>query len=351
MTTRDHLRASFFRTLRRAFSTTDGREIAADALSGLLDWRPAVPATSAALPYDDIGSARHDAPPNYRGTVFITGRFRTGSTLVWNLFRHVDQAVSYYEPLNERKWFDPSTRGDRLDPTHRDVDDYWREYDGLSDLAEWHREDWTDRALFLRESAWNPGLRRYFDRLIEHASPKRAVLQCNRLDFRLPWLRRQFPGATLIHLYRHPRDQWCSTLVNPKAVPRDVTIDRFEPHDHFYLRRWALDLQHHFPFLSPRVESSPYRIFYYIWRLSYVFGIGYADYSLAFERLLASPAEEITKLMRVAGIATDIGRLVPLVSEAPVGRWRQFADDTWFRDHESACETVLTEFFQGEPRP
>jgi hypothetical protein len=128
MTTRDHLRASFFRTLRRAFSTTDGREIAADALSGLLDWRPAVPATSAALPYDDIGSARHDAPPNYRGTVFITGRFRTGSTLVWNLFRHVDQAVSYYEPLNERKWFDPSTRGDRLDPTHRDVDDYWREY-------------------------------------------------------------------------------------------------------------------------------------------------------------------------------------------------------------------------------
>jgi hypothetical protein len=177
------------------------------------------------------------------------------------------------------------------------------------------------------------------------------VLQCNRLDFRLPWLRRQFPGAALIHLYRHPRDQWCSTLVTPAAVPRDITIDRFEPHDHFYLRRWALDLQHHFPFLSPHVEASPYRIFYYIWRLSYLFGVGYADHSLAFETLLASPAAEIGKLMAAAGVDTDINRLVPLVSQAPVGRWRQFADDTWFADHESACEAVLAEFFQGASEP
>ena len=351
VTARDQLRASFFKTLRRAFATSDGREIAADALSGLLAWRPPVPAIDAPLPYDDLGPSGQETSRTFRGTVFITARFRTGSTLVWNLFRHVDGCVSYYEPLNERRWFDPHARGDRLDPTHRDVEDYWREYEGLSDLGAWHREDWTDRALLLTESAWDPGLRQYFARLIDHASPKRAVLQCNRIDFRLPWLRRQFPGATLVHLYRHPRDQWCSALVKPAEVPRDITMDRFEPHDHFYLRRWALDLQHHFPFLSPRVEPSPYRIFYYIWRLSYLFGAGYADHSLAFERLLASPAEEITKLMAVAGIDADLDRLVPLVSQAPVGRWRQFADDSWFREQESACETVLTAFFQGQAAP
>jgi len=63
--------------------------------------------------------------------VFITARFRSGSTLLCNLFRQVDACTAYYEPFNERRWFDPSVRGNRVDPTHRDVEDYWREYDAL----------------------------------------------------------------------------------------------------------------------------------------------------------------------------------------------------------------------------
>ena len=344
---RDRLRSFFFQTLRRAFATDDGREIASDSLAGLLSWRPRVPITDAESPYADLGHAAETRADLRTGTIFITARFRTGSTLLWHIFRHVDSCVAYYEPLNERRWFDPATRGDRIDRTHRGIEDYWREYEGLADLGQWHRLDWTTRRLFMDESAWDPGLRRYLGRLIEHAAPRRAVLQCNRFDFRLPWLRRQFPGTTLVHLYRHPRDQWCSSLVDLKAVPRDVTMDQFDPYDHFYLRAWALDLKPHFPFLAPRDEPSPYRVFYFLWKLSYLFGRAHADHSLAFEDLIRSPKSEIQKLTAAVGLDADPGPLAALVGDVPLGRWRQFADDDWFRAHETACEDVLAEFFRG----
>src|SRR5262245_28303222 len=204
---RERLRSLFFGTLRKGFETDDGREIAVDALQGLLAWRPFLPIVATERPYPDLGP--RPASRDYSGTVFITARFRTGSTLLWNIFRHVTNCVSYYEPLSERRLFDPAVRGDRVDPTHRGISDYWREDDDMLELGQWHRADWTTRSLVLNGSDWCPDLRAYLDRLIERAVPRRAVIQENRIDFRLAWIRRQFPGATILHLYRHPRDQWC----------------------------------------------------------------------------------------------------------------------------------------------
>jgi hypothetical protein len=41
------------------------------------------------------------------------------------------------------------------------------------------------------------------------------VLQFNEIDLRLPWFRAHFPTARILHLYRHPREQWCSSLFDP----------------------------------------------------------------------------------------------------------------------------------------
>jgi hypothetical protein len=344
---RTRARAWFFGTLRKAFETDDGRNIAIGALNGLVAGRPRLPAIPFEAPYADLPGSRTEAA-DYSGTVFITARFRTGSTLLWNIFRHCGGCRSYYEPLNERRWFDAGARGDRIDPTHRGVDDYWREYEGLTELGAWHRVDWTVRGLYMDESAWDADLQQYFDRLILRAGPDRAVLQCNRIDFRLPWLRRQFPGAAFVHLYRHPRDQWCSALMQPRAVPRDVTLGQFEPYDHFYLERWGVDLRRHFPFLPVSSDTPPYLLFYFIWKLSYLFGVAYADVSLAFEDLVAAPERQIRRLMQTIGVDADAAKLARLVSAAPTGQWRSFADDGWFRPHEEAAERVLAEFFRNE---
>src|SRR5205807_1818767 len=101
-------------------------------------------------PYPELaggGTARESR--QFSDAVFITGRFRSGSTLLWNLFRNAPNVTAYYEPLNERRWFDPRARGDRVDRTHRFVAEYWREYDGLEELGDYYREDWIGRNLYM----------------------------------------------------------------------------------------------------------------------------------------------------------------------------------------------------------
>jgi hypothetical protein len=265
--------------------------------------------------------------------------------LLWNLFRNIPQCTAYYEPLNERRWFDPSVRGNRTDNTHRKVSDYWTEYDALSELGAYYREDWIRRNLYMDEQFWDADLKRYVEILIERA-PGRPVLQFNRIDFRLPWFRRNFPNAKIVHLYRHPRDQWCSALMDIQCFPPDGRVEQFADHDKFYLLTWAKDLKHHFPFLDPAAVEHPYQLFYYIWKLSYLFGRHYAHYSLAFEHLVGDPAGELTELLSTLDVrGANIAALQKLFAAPPLAKWKEYADDGWFRYHETACETVLAGFF------
>ena len=94
-----------------------------------------------------------------------------------------------------------------------------------------------------------------------NALPGRPVLQFNRIDFRLGWFRRHFPNATILHLYRHPRDQWCSSLVDLPSVPREMTMRAFEPHDHYYLRNWAGISSTHIHFLMKPPSHIPTSFF------------------------------------------------------------------------------------------
>jgi hypothetical protein len=343
-------RAALFRFLQKLAGTDDAKAIQVASLCNLLPRRPALDGgpTPDAQPYPDLGAP--SAPPraaNRDDVLFITARFRSGSTVLWNLFRHLDGCTAYYEPFNERRWFDPAARGTHTDPTHRGVGDYWREYEGLADLGRYYRESWIERDLFMDAQSWDPDMKRYVEALIDGA-PGRAVLQFNRIDFRLGWFRHHFPRAKLLHLYRHPRDQWCSSLVDPEAVPRDLTVAEFARHDHFYLRSWARDLRYHFPFLDEGLAGHPYRLFYYVWKLSYLFGRRYAHHSLAFEDLTASPERCLEEMFGALGIqGAPVARLARLVEEPRSGRWRAYAPEGWFREQEAACERVLAEFFGG----
>lgn len=341
-------RNAFFRFLRRLFATDDAKRITADALRGLLHWQPdsfGWRPYSAKSVYPDLGIAQQDGNPALRNNlIIITARFRSGSTLLWNLFRCTPGCTAYYEPFNERRWFDPRRRGGRIDPTHKNVDDYWREYEGLTALGEYYREEWTERNFLMDATFWDPAMKCYVELLIERASGI-PVLQFNRIDFRLPWFRQNFPHAKMVHLYRYPRDQWCSSLVDMRCFPKDGEVAEFEPYDHYYLLRWARDLKYHFPFLDERSLSHPYELFYYLWRLSHWFGTAYADYSIAFEHLVERPDETLAKLFPAIGLKLyDIATLKRLIVKPEFGRWRAYADDAWFKKHEAHCENVLGNF-------
>jgi hypothetical protein len=314
--------------------------------------------------YAELGQAHPPNPASLReDVVIVSARFRSGSTLLWNLFRNIPGCTAYYEPLSATRYFDPHFRVQRADPTHRGVEEYRVEYDGLDELKQLYRESWSNRNFLMGPDFWDPDLKRFIEVMIEKARGC-PVLKFNRIDFRLPWIRKNFPNARLIHLYRHPRDQWCSTLQDNAHRPRQEsteqlhnpslyldkngTFQQFAAHDNYYLCTWGKDLQQHFPFLEQSRLDHPYQLFYFIWKLSYLFGRKYCKYSIEYELLLSNPDLELERLMNAAGIKNyDLNKLRSLLVKPGLGKWKKYADDVWFRKHEEYCETILADFLAG----
>lgn len=271
--------------------------------------------------------------------VFVTSRFRSGSTLLWNLFRQTQGCTSYYEPFNERQWFNPELRGSSVDNSHRGVNDYSAEYDGLSSLSALYNEDWIRQELLMTQDSWKPDMKAYIETLVKSAQG-RPVLQFNRIDFRLPWIKTHFPNAKIIHLYRHPRDQWCSFLTDKELMNKNDVIHTYR--DAFYLDVWCKDLAQHYPILDKRHTPHPYQRFYYLWKLSYLHGMRYSDHNVSFEQLTQKPEDEIGKLYDALDIPKkNIEQLCSVIQAPQKNQWKQYAEDSWFSQLEAQCEHNL----------
>jgi hypothetical protein len=345
---RSQARGLFFAVLRHLATLGDSRDLFAELLRRQ-HVLPPPPELSAhgqlAAPYPELRRVRRaDRICRRPDVIFVTGRFRSGSTLVWNLFRNLPAFTAYYEPFNERRWFDPRTRGAHVDPSHVNVSNYWAEYDGLDALERYFSTQWKFQQLYMPAHAWNPAMQRYIETLIEKA-PGRPVLQFNEMDLRLPWLRARFPGAKILHIFRHPRDQWCSTLGGDLASSASHTLRQFAAADGFYLLRWGADLRRYFPFLTLEERSHPYELFYQIWKLSYLFGRVHADVSIAFESLVQSPEPALRSIFGSLAIPErTLSTLLPLVRQVPLGKWRSYAAGEWFEAIETRVEQTFEEY-------
>lgn len=274
--------------------------------------------------------------------VFVTSRFRSGSTVLWNLFRQINNSTAYYEPFNERQWFSNQNRGDFVDSTHIGVSDYWAEYQGLEQLSQFYREDWIRRDLMMDKTSWQPDMLKYIEGLIEQAKG-RPVLQFNRIDFRLPWIKHYFPNAKILHLYRHPRDQWCSFLIDKQLMNKDDVADTYR--DAFYLDVWCQDLKKHYPFLDPELTPHPYQRFYLLWKLSFLHGQQFSDISIDYESLSAQPQVHIEQLLKELNWSNqDTDALAQVFKPPTLDKWKQYADDAWFINHEVKCEAILAQY-------
>lgn len=279
--------------------------------------------------------------------IFVTARFRSGSTFLWQLFRHTPGLTAYYEPLNENRWFISAGRH-VVDATHKGVADYRREYAGMDDLDGTFNTEWAYHRLYMDQRSHDEALHRYISELIRR-SPGRPVLQFNRVDFRLPWLRAHFPAARIVHLYRDPREQWLSIIMKMRTpIPPKMGLSLSEFNDPFYTLEWARDLRHVFPFLEPAEASHPYVLHYYLWRLSYLFGRHWADYSLGYEDLIGDLAGQIEALYNFLGVErTAVAELTKLNESVGEQRWQGYASAEWFADIEQHCEAVLTAYFSS----
>ncbi len=349
---RESVRSGFFGSVRHVANIDDTRRILSEALHVQPEVRCLHELAACQLldtPYPELRREPDtEVQAAARRPLFITGRFRSGSTLLWQLFRALPHVTSYYEPFNQRRWFDPDTRDTHVDPTHINVVDYWKEYDGLTRLRALYREDWTRRQLYMDMYAWNAPMQHYIQTLIDHA-PGRAVLQFNDVDMRLPWLRARFPDAEILHVYRNPRDQWCSTLPRRAIDMTGLRLREFEPYDGFYLLNWGRDLRYFFPFLCQDGDAHPYELYYQLWKLSHLFGRAFADLSIGFETLVGDSAREITRLMARFGFAeVELDRLVALVAPVRGGKWRQHASQDFFAAIEARVDRAFDNYFDAQ---
>jgi hypothetical protein len=86
--------------------------------------------------------------------------------------------------------------------------------------------------------------------------------------------------------------------------------------------------------------------FYYLWKLSLIYGYEYSDCSIGLEELVASPEQkllELKTLLRWESFNVDKGASViqPIQTE----KWAEYANPSWFEEKESACENELNSYF------
>lgn len=306
-------------------------------------------------PYrSEIGVEKENIVMQRPDSIFITARFRSGSTLLWNIFRCLDGITAYYEPLlNE--W--PSRRGQskkfKTDPTHKGVKDYHFEYrkiENIENIDKIFKISWAFKDLYMDETYFDPLLEKYLNLLIDSADG-RPVLQFNRVDFRLRWLRYRYPEATILHMYRNPRDQWMSMIKNDQYIPKTYSWDKTDNYpkiNTFYLWDWWNDLYGHLPFLDLNQLEHPYQIHYLIWICSYIFGRNFGHISISYEELTESFAQTMDMCFRRLNITGEnISELYKKVGpRKSITDWSTYASEEWFDDLEHKATFLLKNYFQ-----
>jgi glycosyltransferase involved in cell wall biosynthesis len=253
------------------------------------------------------------------------------------MFRQVPNVVAFYEPLHEQL---PALIKNNvpIQSRHFFVDDYFREYPPLKELEHYHAPEFGVCDLHLEANDEYPLLKKYIQYLIDTVpSDKTPVLQFNRIDFRLSWIRTNFPDALLIHLYRGSRDQWISTIEHhQQRVEKDLDADPYR------ITTWSKDLCRQFPFLASNYIQHLYQRHYYLWKLSYLAGSRLSDLSLAYEDILQLPDEKVSQILSLSELKkTNAKDLRSVIEQRPLGRWKQYRDAPWFDRMEDECETTL----------
>ncbi len=261
--------------------------------------------------------------------------------MLWQAFEHLVGYTAYYEPLNERRWFNPSTRGSKIDDTHRGSSNYWANYDNLAFLDAEFQESWAYSHLAMGPQAREAGLVRYITALVT-AAAERPVLQFNRTDFRLSFLASRFPSAQIIYISRNPRDTWCSSLRGVENNPNWTLLDE-EGYGRFYLVPWYRDLTISFPGLTQNhANTHPYFVHYMIWRIAGLFALKWGHFFLRYEDLCTDFSGAMKMLLTYLGDTPDKVESLHGLVQLRTSNYRH--DDCFYAAIEEQVEQQLKVF-------
>lgn len=274
-----------------------------------------------------------------REPIFITGRFRSGSTMLWSFYDRASGYRAYYEPCHDSLLAHIHATSPMA--SHVGVEDYWSCYRAkLGDVERLHRPDFGLCRLHLEADDVWPELEAYLRALCANDGSVTSVLQFNRVDLRLGWLRERFPEARVLHLWRDARRSWFSLTRHLPDVWED---DPDAPHV-YDLLEWSFSLSDVFPFLADPAITSLYERHYLLWKLSRLQGERRAHLSLCYDTEFAGgQATGVDRLLeagllhpRAAGVARE--SIMPRLPGRPLER---FVPHEGFDAIEARCESRL----------
>jgi hypothetical protein len=247
--------------------------------------------------------------------VFLTGDFCSGSTLLFTLFRQTSQYHCLYEPLH------PLLREYLIWPLrayehHYYVRDYFNEFAGFDRVNELFDPTWGTHDLYLRGDSSAPELKRYLDYLIETGLTRnsRVLLKFNRMNFRLPWLKANFPSATIVHIHRDKESEWKSILRRGQEHVGREDIGQHSAHfEGFQIATWCEDLKRQFPELAAEASQNGYERFSKLYDRSLADQLAHADLSLEYRTLCRNFDVEGKRMFDAVGCTADLAPLKALV--------------------------------------
>ena len=270
--------------------------------------------------------------------IFLVGRFRSGTSLIWSWFDRDPNCVALYEPLHDNllQHIDATRPTD----SHRGINDYWSDYRSrLSDIERFHRPHFGTERLLLEARDEHDELRDYLGCLMRSANDRRVVFKFNRADFRLPWLRQLFPEALIVYLRRNNRDVWLSSR---RHLP-ESEVDNPNYPDAFDLLQWSASLAEEFPFLwLPGIDSFTRHEF--LWQLADCAGMRLADETLNYEDIVANPDKEISPLCARGWLSEKAAAdAAASVDQSQRARWEGYRPAAWFEERETRVSELLDE--------
>ncbi|MCF6300190.1 MAG: sulfotransferase [Proteobacteria bacterium] len=225
--------------------------------------------------------------------IFISGRFRAGTSLLWQVFEKLNPFCAWYEPLHPQ--LAENIRHVKPKTDHLGIEDYWQIYREKPEFSKYYCRDFSYKNLLLSKSDTYGQLQLYIQHLIELSGDKIPVFQFNRMDLRLGWLKANFPEGKIIHIIRDPVSLWFSQR---KHIPEHNRNNESYP-DAYELMQWSIALSKHFPFLSCQNNRHGFFRFYVIYLLSKMMAEKYADVSVDLQPDVFDSSRFVDKLSKI----------------------------------------------------
>ncbi len=282
--------------------------------------------------------------------IFITGRYRTGTTFLYSLFSYLENTAVFYEPLHPDllEYLDQSQNlSEQLKAlnSHTFKGQYFEEYKVLNRdiLFSLHQKEFGSRKLIMSTVDSYYDLKNYLFFLIRSLPDlPLKILQFNRVDFRLGWLKKNFPNALIVNLRRNPRDIYASyRSVNTRNMGEN---NEKEIGGLFYLDQYINLLG---KLSSPQIcvqQMNTYEKIYFLNQLSNLWSDYLADVILDYEELVEDPVGITSRIAsQVKGFTPKWKNDEIVAAKKDRVVWQEYHESSWFLNCESKCDNLINQ--------